>query len=130
MNVLNLKRMIHIIGPLIVLIVAFGCNQDDDENDTVMTPSGERDDNEVWILDLEFIPETLTVAESTTVIWVNQDVVDYRIRSGAPSEPTQLFNSETFGNGETFSFTFNSVGTYPYFCELHPEQMIGTVIVQ
>jgi len=82
------------------------------------------------MVDLEFVPETLTVAEGTTVIWVNQDVVDHRIRSGAPSEPTEFYHSETLGNGDTFSFTFDDVGTYPYFCELHPQQMIGTVVVQ
>ena len=60
----------------------------------------------------------------------NQGVVDHRIRGGAPSEPTELYHSEILGNGDTFSYTFTDVGTYPYFCELHPEQMIGTVIVQ
>ena len=130
MNILRLRRMVYLVAPLIVVILALGCNQDDDEDGTVMTPSGERDNNEIWIFDLEFIPETLTVAESTTVIWVNQDTENYRIRSGAPSEPTNVFNSETLGNTETFSFTFNDVGTYPYFCELHPERMIGSVVVQ
>jgi nitrite reductase (NO-forming) len=32
------------------------------------------------------------------------------------------------GKGQSFSFTFDKAGEYPYFCEPHPN-MVGTVVV-
>ena len=34
-----------------------------------------------------------------------------------------------FGVGASFTFTFNSAGTFPYFCEPHAFTMIGSVTV-
>jgi plastocyanin len=39
------------------------------------------------------------------------------------------FSSELFGRGESFSFTFQTTGTYPYHCSVH-SGMEGTVIVE
>ena len=43
-----------------------------------------------------------------------------------------LWNSGTLGagNGGTFSFTFNTPGTYRYYCQFHPELQRGRIIVQ
>jgi plastocyanin len=30
----------------------------------------------------------------------------------------------------TFSHTFEEPGTYTYLCEIHPDQMLGTVVVE
>lgn len=32
-------------------------------------------------------------------------------------------------NASKYQFTFNSPGTYPYYCEIHPTQMRGTITV-
>ena len=41
----------------------------------------------------------------------------------------KLFESSTLTQGETFSYTFQEVGTVDYFCELHPSQMQATITV-
>ena len=41
----------------------------------------------------------------------------------------KLFKSSNLTQGETFSYTFQEVGTVDYFCELHPTQMQATISV-
>jgi plastocyanin len=41
----------------------------------------------------------------------------------------KVFKSKVLDTDETFSFTFGKVGSYPYFCSIHPK-MTGKVVVQ
>ena len=36
------------------------------------------------------------------------------------------FHSGVIGSGETFTYTFDEAGTYPFFCQIHPE-MSGSI---
>lgn len=38
------------------------------------------------------------------------------------------FHSGVIGSGETFTFTFEEPGTYPFFCQIHPA-MSGTITI-
>lgn len=80
----------------------------------------------VEIKSYAFSPQTITVKAGTKVTWTNQDDVKHTVTSddGAPVK----IASELFGKGESFSFTFDKVGTYNYHCLPHP-YMKGTVIV-
>jgi plastocyanin len=40
-----------------------------------------------------------------------------------------IFNSGNLSQGKTFSYTFNELGTYDYFCIPHP-WMMGQIIVE
>jgi hypothetical protein len=44
--------------------------------------------------------------------------------------PTGGFDSGQMTVGETFAHTFNSAGTFPYYCAFHPTQMRGRILVQ
>lgn len=83
----------------------------------------------VTIANSTFTPAQLTVKKGTTVTWTNRDSMGHNVVSdedapegGPPKE------SELFGQGEAFSFTFDTVGTFPYHCTPHPF-MQGTVEV-
>jgi plastocyanin len=78
--------------------------------------------NAIYIKNYAFDPKTLTVAVGTTVTWTNDDSATHRINS-------QIFNSSDLKPGSSFSYTFQSSGTYDYTCSLHPS-MQGTIIVQ
>ncbi len=70
-----------------------------------------------------FSPTTVTVVAGTTVTWKNLDPEPHTIASvdGA-------FRSGALDEGDKFSFTFATPGSYRYVCSIHP-QMVGTVIV-
>jgi outer membrane protein assembly factor BamB len=76
---------------------------------------------------LKFIPAEIVISVGTTVIWTNDDVVAHTVTQRAKPED-QLFSSPLLAPGESFSFTFDTLGTYAYFCMPHPF-MTGTVVV-
>ncbi len=85
-----------------------------------------------------FNPGILTVNKGTTVTWVNLDNLAHTVTSGfsyvdqsAPAEmrgPDGRFDSGLISPGGKFSYTFNEVGEFPYFCIPHPT-MTGKIIV-
>lgn len=90
----------------------------------------------VSIVDLDFEPATLVVAQGDTVTWtVTKSVgAPHSVTSGKLSEPNagSLFDSGTDAlkdNGQTFKHTFKEPGTFDYFCTVHPVDMTGQVIV-
>lgn len=79
----------------------------------------------VEINNFDFAPGNLSVKKGTTVTWTNKDSVAHTVTSDDEGGP---LDSGNFGQNETFSFTFNEVGSFAYHCVLHP-QMTGTVTV-
>jgi len=77
-----------------------------------------------------YIPSSITVPVGAEVTWSNDDTAAHTVTSGdLKSGPIGKFDSGLFMAGKTFSFTFESPGTYPYYCQVHP-WMIGKVIVK
>lgn len=76
----------------------------------------------VSIENFSFNPGTLTVAVGTTVTWTNNDSTTHTVKSSS-------FNSSSLAPGDTFSFKFDSKGTFNYNCGIHPT-MTGTIVVQ
>jgi plastocyanin len=76
----------------------------------------------------------LTVIEGSTVIWENSDTDDMPHDVKSFDETTQMasvspiLNSGLFNPGQTWSYTFDTVGEYPYYCSKHPA-MRGTITV-
>jgi plastocyanin len=79
---------------------------------------------EVRVDNFSFAPETLTISVNRTVTWINKDDVPHVIAS-----TDGLFKSQTLDTDDKYSYTFNKVGTYPYYCSVHPK-MTGKIIVQ
>lgn len=71
----------------------------------------------------------LTVKAGTTVVWANLDKAPHTVTADNGE-----FDSGVMNQGDTFSFTFNQPGDFPYFCELHGNRggvgMAGTVTVE
>jgi plastocyanin len=83
---------------------------------------------EVSIQDFQFSPGRLTVRAGTTVVWTNNG----RARHTATADDG-LFDSGSLSGGGVFEFTFDTPGTYAYFCRLHGghggQGMAGTIVV-
>ena len=71
-----------------------------------------------------FSPGDLDVAVGTTVTWMNTDSVAHTSTSNASG-----WDSGTIAPGRQFSFTYQTAGTFPYHCAIHPG-MVGTVVVR
>ena len=71
-----------------------------------------------------YVPNPVTVSMGTTVTWVNSDVDPHTTTSN-----TNAFDSGTMNPGATFSFRFQSSGSFSYICLIHPN-MVGTIVVQ
>lgn len=73
---------------------------------------------------MAFGPQTVTIKVGDTVTWTNKDGVRHNATAVDKS-----WKTDTFSKGGTGSVTFNTAGTFPYICTVHPS-MTGTVIVQ
>jgi plastocyanin len=78
----------------------------------------------VTIKGFAFDPATVTIKVGETVNWTNQDSPNHTV-VGDNNE----FKSGALATGATFSFKFETAGTYAYHCSIHPS-MTGTVVVQ
>lgn len=75
-----------------------------------------------------YIPTTITVETGKSVTWVNEDSAFHSVTSGSYDEPTDLFDSGYMDPYDSYTVTFDQVGTFDYFCTLHP-WMMGQVVV-
>jgi len=90
---------------------------------------------DVSIVGTSFQPSTITVEAGDTVTWTTTQSIgqQHSVTSGKPGDADagKVFDSGIGlqDNGQSFPFTFNTPGTYDYFCQVHPTQMTGQVIV-
>jgi len=83
------------------------------------TPSPERPvpaskKADVAISKFIFTPSPLTINKGATVVWTNKDDVTHTV-----SSDSGLFSSGAIIKGNTYSFTFEETGTFPYTCGFH-----------
>lgn len=76
----------------------------------------------VSAVEFEFVPARVSVVPGGQVTWTNDGVAPHTVAG-------EGFGSPTLRPGGSFSRRFETPGTYPYRCTLHP-QMTGTVVVQ
>ncbi len=77
----------------------------------------------VEIENFAFTPQDIMIPVGETVQWINLDSVPHTSTSD-----TLVWDSGVLNNGDTFEFTFNDAGVYPYHCGIHPT-MTGSVTV-
>jgi plastocyanin len=89
---------------------------------------------------LRFEPATLTVARGTTVTWRNMSqivhtVTDDPAKAATPADAqlpsgAQPWDSGNLNPGQTYTHTFDTPGTYKYFCVPHETAgMVATIVV-
>lgn len=143
-----MRLKLRLAPALIALALAFAaCGGDDDDSsggDATVTetetteadgetteggvgappPSGEAARSEkVKIVEFTYQPDPVTVQVGGKVIWRNEDAAPHTATADDGG-----FDTGTIEQGKLGSETFKQAGTYPYFCEIHPD-MRGTVEV-
>ncbi len=99
--------------------------------DTAPTASGSLD---AAIKDFMFVPADLTVTTGTTITWTNEDRFGHTVTAGGPGAETGEFDlvlgltSDSDTTGLMESYTFDTAGTFDFYCRYHPS-MKGTVTV-
>jgi plastocyanin len=72
---------------------------------------------------MAFMSVNIEVKVGTTVTWKNQDNVSQSV-----TFKNGMKDSCLHYQGQSFSYTFNTPGTYQYYCSVHPF-MVATVRV-
>ena len=83
-----------------------------------------------------FDPFSVTINAGDTVVWTNDDSLIHMVNAGDLAEDSSAigfdypngFDSGLMMTGDTFEWTFDDSGDYPYLCQLHP-WMVGTIQV-
>ncbi|MGD2050200.1 MAG: plastocyanin/azurin family copper-binding protein [Chloroflexota bacterium] len=112
-----------VIVPLILFGFAFILETD-------QVTSSPQDTEIVTVSDSQFTPAQVTINVGDSVQWVNEGSLPHNVNADDGS-----FRSGDPATGPwTYTFTFNTPGTYPYHCEVHGAPggigMSGTIIVQ
>jgi plastocyanin len=77
----------------------------------------------VAIKGFAYAPASLDVGIGTTVTWTNEDGTPHTATAGDGS-----FDSGVLAQGDTFSHTFDTAGTFDYLCTFH-RNMTATITV-
>jgi len=80
------------------------------------------------IKDICYIPSDIVVEKGGSVTWLNEDSSFHTVTSGFYGEPTDLFDSGYLDPYEYYTLSFDEIGTYDYFCTLHPWMMAQVIV--
>lgn len=160
-DVKRIGRVVLLCAALALLLQA--CGGDDPPPDSVATsapqadrtPAGSRaepsdaesDDAtaerkgsvQVEVIDTAFEPKEITVAAGTKVVWMQIGDQPHSVTANDESFDSApdcgpIDTDRCDGEGDTFSFTFEEPGEYPYYCRVHGlpsgRGMTGTVTVE
>lgn len=74
--------------------------------------------NEVSISNYSYSPSKLTIKKGQSVKWTNFDAVKHNVM---PDNQNSVFSaSELLAKNESYTITFDTVGTFSYYCSPHP----------
>ncbi len=109
-------RSIVVAGLIAVCLMAVGFT-------VRVRTAGAQDAAAVTIQNFAFSPASLEVAVGTTVTWTNQNSAPHTATADDGS-----FDTGQLAQGQSGSVTFDTAGTFAYFCAIHPN-MRGTITV-
>lgn len=95
----------------------------------------------VAVVDSAYEPPSLTVTAGDQVTWTSTGSLPHTVTSSDGSFPDSHPDCDSFSDGpncmntgETYSFTFETPGTFAYYCKLHGTSdgggMAGTIVVE
>jgi amicyanin len=79
--------------------------------------------NQVTIANFAYAPSNIQVSAGTTVTWTNRDSAPHSV-----TFKNRMKDSGWLRQGQSFSYTFTTPGTFDYYCTVHPN-MVARVSV-
>lgn len=95
------KTFLVMIIMIAIIATATGCSP----SDSSKAPT---EGNIVNIEGNEYLPAEITIKKGESVVWVCKDTTKHDVTF-------DTFQSPLLGKGESFEYTFDTVGTYEYF---------------
>jgi plastocyanin len=77
----------------------------------------------IAIIDYAFVPAEQTISIGESITWHNDGQEPHNV-----TDANSTWESPALSNGQSYSFTFTTLGTYTYYCTIH-SGMLGTIIV-
>lgn len=117
-----MKKRLLIPGLLLVGIVALfslSCSKDNSATNMNPVPA-----DTIYIDGSAYSPDDHTVGVGSKVTWINNDAMSHTVTANDGTS----FSSGNITTGSSFSYVFNSIGTYNYHCADHPS-MQGKITV-
>lgn len=113
------RHLIGLSAGLLLLASVIGLATRDDGG-----PAGPTKPGAVTIASFSFAPADVSLRVGGSVTWTNTDATGHTVNSSGQGP----LDSGSIGKGKVFTQTFDSAGTYAYFCAFHPF-MKGTIEV-
>tara|TARA_B100001013_G_C24380509_1_gene351912 strand:- start:229 stop:579 length:351 start_codon:yes stop_codon:yes gene_type:complete len=108
-------RLTFLILTLLIIVAICGCRN---------TPIDKGNLNSVKESEIiDFTLEDISIPVGTTVVWTNIDNKSHTTTSGVPPEVSGIWDSPFLEENQKFSFTFDEVGEFHYWCRVHPFMM-------
>ena len=108
----------------------------DENGDNGMEDDRTEDAEEVNVEANNFNPQIMELEPGTTVRWEHRGAThtvtfyhEDNERQQRVPEGVEAVDEDINPGSEFYEFTFEEPGVYDYFCQEHPEQMIGSIIV-
>ncbi|WMW23295.1 hypothetical protein RE476_05570 [Methanolobus mangrovi] len=127
------RSLLFLIVLVSVLTLFFsGCveeqSSDIPSNEDTSESQAIKADAIVYIDKYEFHPYSTTISSGDTVRWINNDSVAFIIKGNLVGGNS--FQSPTLRKNDTFTYTFEDVGTYNYELVTHPWTNGGLIVVE
>jgi plastocyanin len=122
----KMKRVvISLLALSAFIVVLAGCSN----SPTSSTPTPTTHD--ISMVDSAFQPQNKTIAVGDTVRWTNNGARTHTSTSGTGGTADGTWDSGDITPGNTYERTFDTAGTFQYFCMHHWQTgMTGTITVQ
>lgn len=136
-----MRRVVHVLGFAAALTLALGaCASDKDTGlgaGPTTAPAGKNcTAAPIHMTDqLTYVPENCTAKVGETVVWETVGAVPHTVTSDDGGKTFDSGSTDLVEKAEKYSFTFDTAGSYPYYCRLHAAAgsragMVGTITVE
>ena len=106
------------------LLLLGGCKDNSTNPNNSQPPPAGSTTTTIALAGNVFTPASPTIAKHTTITWYNNSGVTHTSTSN-----TGIWDTGDIDAGNSKTTTFDSTGTFPYYCKYHP-MMVGTITVQ
>ena len=106
------------LSAVLALAFSWSCKKED---------KGSPGPNEIWLEYKAYNPSQLVVTPGTTVTFTNKDNASHTVTS-----TSNIFDSGKVKSGDTYTYTFNDLGTFYFYCNYHSNNSAeqGAILVK